>query len=247
MDEYAYNLYNNTARQATKAVWDSVFAKQPWGKCPGEDLIRFIARNFYGVPNRSQVRILEIGCGPGANLWCLAREGFRFVGIDGSPTAIAQASRRLDEEYPGWREHSELHVGDVSNLPYGTETFDAVIDNECVYCNSFEDSQRIYNEAHRVLRKGGGAVRADFCFGVLGDGTGIPAGQNAWFCDEGPLAGKGLARFTALDEIPVLLDGFELLAVELISRSANDRQHMITEWIINSKNGKHNFRKECFV
>ena len=60
-------------------VW-KVFVGQTWGKYPGEDLIRFIARNFYSRQIRRDTRILEVGCGPGANLWFLAREGFSFAG-----------------------------------------------------------------------------------------------------------------------------------------------------------------------
>lgn len=220
---------------STDAVWDNVFASQPWGKYPSEDLIRFIARNFYETPNRNQVRILEIGCGPGANLWYLAREGFRFVGIDGSPIAIAQASRRLDEECPGWREHSELHVGDVKNLPFPDKAFNAVIDHECVYCNNFENSKHIYSEVHRVLRNGGTLFARTFASGCWGDGTGQQAGHNAWFCAEGPMVGKGQARFTSIEEIPVLLHEFKILDIELISRSTNERQQVITEWIINAR------------
>lgn len=65
-----------------KDIWDMVFSNQEWGKYPSEDLIRFIARNFYKVENRKNVKILELGCGPGANIWYLAREGFSFCGVD---------------------------------------------------------------------------------------------------------------------------------------------------------------------
>ena len=56
------------------ATWEEVFRQQEWGKYPGEDLIRFVARNFYNVEKRSDIKILEVGCGPGANLWFIARE-----------------------------------------------------------------------------------------------------------------------------------------------------------------------------
>ena len=57
-------------------IWDEVFRSQPWGKYPSEDVIRFVARNFYKAPDRSSVKILEVGCGPGANLWYIAKERF---------------------------------------------------------------------------------------------------------------------------------------------------------------------------
>jgi tRNA G46 methylase TrmB len=50
--------------------------QQEWGKYPPEHVIRFVARNFYRVPDRKYVHLLEVGCGPGANVWFMAREGF---------------------------------------------------------------------------------------------------------------------------------------------------------------------------
>ena len=101
-------------------VWENVFRSQAWGKYPGEDLIRFVARNFYGVPDRSAIRLLEVGCGPGANLWFMAREGFTVYGIDGSQTAIDQARARLDAECPGWK--GQLWCGDMGKIPAKTDT-----------------------------------------------------------------------------------------------------------------------------
>lgn len=31
-------------------VWESIFTNQAWGRYPGEDLIRFVAKNFYAPP-----------------------------------------------------------------------------------------------------------------------------------------------------------------------------------------------------
>ena len=75
--------------------WEQIFSSREWGKYPPEHVIRFIARSFYGVPDRKEVRLLEPGCGPGANIWFMAREGFTVSGIDGSATSIKQADERL--------------------------------------------------------------------------------------------------------------------------------------------------------
>ena len=68
--------------------WDRLFRSKEWGKYPAIDVVRFVARHFYRAADRQRVRILEIGCGTGANLWYLAREGFDAVGLDGSEVAI---------------------------------------------------------------------------------------------------------------------------------------------------------------
>lgn len=213
-------------------VWEEVFRNQAWGKYPGEDLIRFVARNFYRVDDRSKVRILEVGCGPGANLWYLAREGFGFCGIDGSATAIEQAAARLDAECPGWRAYGELRVGDIGQLPFADEHFDAVIDNEAISCNSHESSRLIYAEMARVCHKGGKLFSRTFANGSWGDGTGEQAGHHAWRCGEGPLVGKGMVRFTTLEEIPALVAGFQVKSVERLAWTAEARTREIAEWII---------------
>ncbi|WP_240682424.1 hypothetical protein [Campylobacter jejuni] len=50
-------------------IWEQIFSKKEWGKYPSENVIRFIARNFYNVQDRSKINILELGFGTGANLW----------------------------------------------------------------------------------------------------------------------------------------------------------------------------------
>lgn len=128
-------------------VWKEVFRKQSWGKYPAEDLIRFVARKFYAVPNQPQVKILEVGCGPGGNLWYMAREGFTVYGIDGSKTAIKEAQARLDAEVNDWK--GGVIVGDFLYLPHEEDFIDAVIDNEAIYTNSYEDSKQIYKNIYR--------------------------------------------------------------------------------------------------
>lgn len=213
-------------------VWETIFTQQAWGKYPSEALIRFIAQNYYSVVQREAIRILELGCGPGANLWFLARESFAFTGIDGSASAIDQATARLDGEVPGWRGRGELHVGDISSLPFPDETFDAVIDHESVYCNEFSVSKEIYSEAQRVTKAGGGLFVRTFATGSWGDGTGESVGPKAWLCSEGPLAGKGFARFTSLEDIPSLLTGYSGVVVELLSWSLNGQRNSVKEWIV---------------
>jgi SAM-dependent methyltransferase len=214
-------------------VWNSVFANQVWGKYPNEDLIRFVAANYYGVPRRADVRLLEIGCGPGANLWFLAREGFPVFGVDGSDTAIGQARTRLDREVPGWS--GELSVGDMGSLRFPDESFDAVIDNDAICCNSWASSQAIYAEAWRVLKKGGRLFSRTLGAGTWGDGVGERVGRDAWLCSEGPLLGKGLCRFTSAENAAELVgDGFEIETLELSERTMQNRTRRVRELVIHA-------------
>ena len=75
---------NNQAQTTWHPVWERIFAtRESWGKYPPEELIRFVAGNYYSASVRKDIRILEVGCGPGGGpSWFIAREGFSFSGIE---------------------------------------------------------------------------------------------------------------------------------------------------------------------
>lgn len=131
-------------------VWEEIYRKQEWGKYPEIPIVRFIARNYYKV-NRSKIRILDLGCGPGAHSWYLAREGFDVYGIDGSPTAINRLKTRLKRERLG----GSFVVGDIARLPYENEFFNCVLDSAAIQHNRAEDIIQILKEVYMVLKKDG--------------------------------------------------------------------------------------------
>jgi SAM-dependent methyltransferase len=217
---------------AWDTVWEEIFRSQSWGKYPPEDLIRFISRNYSPTKNRANIKILEVGCGPGANCWYLAREGFSFVGVDGSSSAINQAKDRLNLECPGWESRGELLVSDMASIPFENDTFDVVIDIEAIYCNDWYSSMAIYAELARVAKPGAKLFSRTFAKGSWGDGTGLCVGKDTWKCTDGPLGGKGASRFTDLNDIATLIQGFVLQEVELMTRTMGNREREIMEWVI---------------
>src|SRR3990172_5598605 len=106
------------------SCWEVVYQTQEWGKYPPEELVRFIARNFYKVPKRKEVKILDLGCGTGSATWYIAREGFSAYGIDGSETAIKIVKQRFQNE----KLNGDFKVGDIIKLDYPDSFFDCVVD-----------------------------------------------------------------------------------------------------------------------
>ena len=120
----------------------------------------------------------------------------------------------------------------MSRLPFADGGFDAVIDNEAIYCNPIDASRVIYGEMARVTRPGNKLYSRTFATGSWGDGTGETAGHNAWVVAEGPLHGKGYSRFTGRDEIAALVQGFSVTEVELLTRSYELETRTVREWLI---------------
>ncbi|WP_426252124.1 class I SAM-dependent methyltransferase [Paenibacillus pabuli] len=211
-------------------TWEEVFKSQEWGKYPSEDLIRFVARNFYKFEDREKIKVLEVGCGTGSNLWYVSREGFSIYGIDGSKTAIEKAKKRLDSELSKWS--GELVIGDITSLPYEDEEFDAVIDNEAICANSYESSIKIYNEICRVLKTGGKMYSRTFATGSWGDGTGEKVGYNTWLPNVGPSKDKGITRFSSKNDVEEFMKNFNIEEMEKVSRSYNNLHDNVIEWIV---------------
>lgn len=46
--------------------WENIHAAQEWRKYPSIQVVQFVARNYYKT-QRNRVKILDFGCGAGAN------------------------------------------------------------------------------------------------------------------------------------------------------------------------------------
>lgn len=212
-------------------TWEEVFQEQEWGRYPPEELIRFIARRFFSLPHRDQIKVLEIGCGPGANIWFLAREGLDSYGIDGSETAIFKAERRMREE--GLR--ASLRVGDAISLAdaYPAQYFDAVIDVTCLQHNKLQAVHTILEQVLTVMKPGGSI----FSMMVTSDSYGVGLGkeiESGTFVEvtEGPLHRRGLGHFFTLEEVQHLFQSFANVQIEYSARTMANRSQWYNHWVI---------------
>lgn len=191
--------------------------------------MRFIVRNFCGAVDHGRTRLLELGCGPGANLWFMAREGFEVAGIDGSPTAIEQANERLGSE----GKSADLRIGDYTNLPWPDDSFDGVVENVSLCCNRWVTIQSTLREVYRVLKPGAPFLSSFFTERTWGYGLGTEIEPDG-FQDitEGPLANTGFCLFLNRTRLNELFSDFADVHVERVSRTMEDEQRLIEQFVI---------------
>ncbi len=98
------------------------------------------------LDGRTDLRVLDAGCGTGGTTIRLERYG-RVVGVDLAWEALQPAATRgLD---------GHLVRGSVERLPFRDSTFDAVTSFEVIYHLGVGDDRRAFAELRRVLRSGG--------------------------------------------------------------------------------------------
>ncbi|MBN2135043.1 MAG: arsenite methyltransferase [Acidobacteria bacterium] len=103
--------------------------------------------------------VLDLGSGGGIDCFLAAAEvgktGF-VIGVDMTPEMIELAEKNALQ---GGYKNVEFRLGEIESLPVDDDTCDVIISN-CVI-NLSPDKQAVFNEAYRVLQKGGRIVVSD--------------------------------------------------------------------------------------
>jgi SAM-dependent methyltransferase len=142
--------------EGVRGFYETAYGSQGFGaqrRYPNEELCRFMGRHFFRIPGeqRRNIRILEMGCGSGANLWMIGREGFSAYGLDLSAEAIELCRRMLQAHDTT----ADLKVGDMTNTGYPAAFFDAVVDVFSSNCLDNRGHSAFLDEVARVLKPGG--------------------------------------------------------------------------------------------
>ncbi|WP_067497400.1 class I SAM-dependent methyltransferase [Actinoplanes sp. TFC3] len=123
---------------------DGVYAEPlstPWNFVPAE------TPAYAALQHTAPSRVLDLGCGHGKNTRILRRWGHEVAGIDVSPLAV----ERCRVYVPGTR----FEVASADDLPFDSDSFDAVVDVGCLHYLDDDTRRRSVDEICRVLRPGG--------------------------------------------------------------------------------------------
>ena len=134
-------------------LWEKKYRENPnyRNRYPYDEIVSFIYNYKPPTQSNCDIRILEIGCGCGNNLWFAAREGFSIAGIDGSQTAIEYAKNRFSKENLS----GDLRVGNMTSLPYNDNDFDLILDRGAFTLLPDVAASKCIDEVHRTLKYNG--------------------------------------------------------------------------------------------
>jgi len=130
--------------RATYEVEADVERRHWWFQGRRRILRRFLAR--LDPPLRPGARVLDVGCGTGANGPVLAENGRFAVGLDASPVPLGLRG-------DGERGHAGRVRGDAGAQPFADRSFDMVVALDVL--EHLDDDAAAARELRRVLRPDG--------------------------------------------------------------------------------------------
>ena len=142
--------YTDVIRKNLAGEWDAVWA----------DML--ISHFPQGEP--ADLRVLDIGTGPGFYAIILAERGYRVTAVDFSEKMLEEARRNAG----ALSDRIDFLPMDAQNLTFPDNRFDVIVTRNLTW--NLTDPVRAYREWKRVLRPGGAALIFDAnWYAYLGD------------------------------------------------------------------------------
>lgn len=190
--------------------WNAIYqARARQAAWPWSDLISYVCR--HGPKQLEGCRVLELGCGSGANIPFFAAAGAEYFAVEGSAHAVELVHQRHPELV------GRVVVGDfTTTLPFDGP-FDLVVDRSSLTHNTASAIQNTLLALQRLMRPGARLIGIDWFSDRHSDRQFGQRQADAWTYGEfsaGQFAGYGQVHLSDEAHLRALLADFRLLALE---------------------------------
>jgi SAM-dependent methyltransferase len=186
--------------------WDEIYRSDAhlsiW---PWTDLVSLVMRFAKDTVQGSKV--LEIGCGAGANVTFFESLNVDYYAIEGSQSMVSKLKEKFNDKA------NHFHCGDFTKDFHFKGPFDLIIDRGSLPHNTDQGIRSAITLAYETLKPGGKLVSIDWCSDQhYGFQSGDPAEDNYTRTNitEGALAGTGRVHFSDEENIRDILKDWDI-------------------------------------
>ena len=125
---------------------------------PTNSIIKRIRLNL--APPIPGMKVLDVGCGTGADLKPYGEAGCEMYGIDLSPSMLGRARNKLGGS-------ADLRLGDAAHMPFQDRFFDLVLSSYTLHEMPNNGRSSVINDMIRVVKNDGSVLLTDFHTGPI--------------------------------------------------------------------------------
>jgi SAM-dependent methyltransferase len=176
---------------------------------PWSDLVSYVYR--HARPRSNSFRVLELGCGAGANIPFFQALGVRYCAIEGSGSIVA----KLHDRFPEFK--SDIVEGDFTkDFPF-SGNFDLVVDRASLTCNTTRSIQTCLDQVYDRLAPQGmflgidwyATEHSEFARGVQAEDSFTRTNYT-----DGQFTGVGRVHFADLAHLQELFGRFDIKSLD---------------------------------
>ena len=137
-------------------TWEKFFKTHSGNNYPNEIIVRFVMNYYknFEFNDRKKIKILDLGCGTGANFLFLYENNFSVSAIDKSKNALKKLMLRCKKKRI-IIEKKNIKLATFDKIPFKNEEFDMVIDSTSLqHCKKSLIKKSIF-EIRRVMKRNG--------------------------------------------------------------------------------------------
>ena len=192
--------------------WENTYASgthlSVW---PWSDIVSLVNRHCKPLITKGGGRVVELGCGAGANIPFFLALGMDYYAIEGSPTIV----RQLHKRYPELAD--KVKVGDFTNDQPFLNDFDIVIDRASLTHNTTKAIRQALQIAYDSLKVGGIFIGTDWFSKNHTDFKGGEKSEDEFTRNnhtKGQFIGVGNVHFSDEPHLRDLFSKFEIIFME---------------------------------
>jgi SAM-dependent methyltransferase len=208
--------------------WDDRYrANTQMSTWPWSDLVSYV--NRYAAPRSASCKVLELGCGAGANIPFFRHLGVDYYAIEGSEFIV----RRLWEAFPDYK--AKIVTGDFTeDIPFDGP-FDLVVDRSSLTHATTSGIRNALQMIRVRLSPGGKFIGIDWFSTLHSDSQkGTPREDENTRADmtQGQFAGIGSVHFSDREHLIDLFSGFQMQVMEhkVVRKEIPRDEHVFASW-----------------